>query len=84
MYLYVSMYCSVTCLGFLSQVLGEGDISYAFGVLDFSHEEVKRVVGLFIGFVFAIASAHTVFCTLKQGINENKKKKKKKRKTTKR
>ena len=36
-------------------MLAEGDFSYGFGVLDFSHEEVKRVVGLFIGFVFAIA-----------------------------
>jgi len=27
-------------------VLGEGDFSYGFGVLDFSHEEVKRVVAI--------------------------------------
>jgi len=29
-------------------VLGEGDFSYGFGVLDFSHEEVKR--GFFFSF----------------------------------
>ena len=39
------MNCFLTCLGyFLSQVLGEGDFSYGFGVFDFSHEEVKRAV----------------------------------------
>jgi len=34
-------------------------------VFDFSHEEVKRAVGLFIGFVFAIASTACSFLYLK-------------------
>jgi len=46
-------------------VLGEGDFSYGLGVFDFSHDEVKRAVGLFIGFVFAIASAACSFLYLK-------------------
>ena len=45
-------------------MLGEGDFSYGLGVFDFSHEEVKRAVGLFIGFVFAIASAACSFSYL--------------------
>ena len=32
--------------GVLSYVLGGGDFSYGLGVFDFSHEEVKRAVGL--------------------------------------
>jgi len=35
-----------------------------FGGLDFSHEEVKRVVGLVEGFVHAIASAPREFLYL--------------------
>ena len=34
----------------MSYVLGEGDLSYGFGVLDFSHEEVKRVVAFIYRF----------------------------------
>jgi len=45
-------------------VLGEGDFSYGFGVLDFSHEEVKRVWLLFIGFFLSIASAACVMGAL--------------------
>jgi len=37
---------------------------------DFSHEGVKRVVGLFIGFVSVIASAPYRFLYLKQRIHE--------------
>ena len=50
--LYVSMNCFLTCLGYyLSQVLGEGDFSYGFGVFDCSHDELKRaVVGIKILF----------------------------------
>ena len=36
--------------------------------LDFSHEGVKRVVGLVIGFVYAIPSAPRDFLYLKQRI----------------
>jgi len=46
-------------------VLGEGDFSNGLGVFDFSHEEVKRAFGLFIDFVFAIASAACSFLYLK-------------------
>jgi len=45
---------------------------------DFSHERVKRVVGLFIGFVSVIASAPYCFLYLNQQIHDIKKKKKKK------
>jgi len=39
------MNCFLTCMGYyLSQVLGERDFSYGFGVFDFSPEEVKRAV----------------------------------------
>jgi len=55
LYLYVSMYCFLTCLGFLSEALGEGDFSYGFGVLDFSHAEVKRVVDI----VYRFFSLHS-------------------------
>jgi len=36
-------------------VLGGGDFSYGFGALDFSHEEVKRVVAL----VYKFFSLHS-------------------------
>jgi len=41
---------------------------------DFSHQGVKRVVGLFIGFVFAIASAPYDFLYLNQRIYDDDKK----------
>jgi len=47
---------------------------------DFSHEGVKRVVGLVIGFVSVIASAPYHFLYLKQRIHDIKKKRKKKKK----
>jgi len=47
---------------------------------DFSHEGVKRVVGLFIGFVSVIASAPYRFLYLKQRIHDYKKKREKKEK----
>jgi len=47
---------------------------------DFSHEGVKRVVGLFIGFVSVIASAPYCFLYLNQRIHDYKKKEKKKEK----
>jgi len=34
-------------------VLGEGDFSHGFAVLDFSHEEVKRVVAIVYRFFFS-------------------------------
>ena len=40
---------------------------------DFSHEGVKRVVGLFMGFVSVIASAPYRFLYLKQRIHDYKK-----------
>jgi len=55
LYLYVSVYCFLTCLRLSSSVLGEGDFSYGFGVLDFSHEEVKRVVAM----VYSFFSLHS-------------------------
>jgi len=47
---------------------------------DFSHEGVKRVVGLFRGFVSVIASAPYCFLYLNQRIHDIKKKKKEKKK----
>jgi len=44
-----------------------------------SHNKVKRAVGLFIGFVFAIASAPCGFLYLKQRIHDLKRKKKNKK-----
>jgi len=46
---------------------------------DFSHEGVKRVVGLLMGFVSVIASAPYRFLYLKQRIQDIKKEKKKKK-----
>jgi len=46
---------------------------------DFSHEGVKRVVGLLVGFVSVIASAPYRFLYLKQRIHDKKKKKKRKK-----
>jgi len=43
---------------------------------DFSHEGVKRVVGLFMSFVHAIASAPRGFLYFKQRIHDNKNKNK--------
>ena len=48
---------------------------------DFSHEGVKRVVGLLIGFVSVIASAPYRFLYLNQRIQDLKKKKKKRKKS---
>jgi len=39
--------------------------------IDFSHQEVKRVVGLLIGFVSVIASAPYCFLYLNQRIHDN-------------
>jgi len=47
---------------------------------DLSHEGVKRVVGLFTGFVSVIASAPQCFLYLNQRIHDDKKKREKKRK----
>jgi len=47
---------------------------------DFSNEGVKRVVGLFIGFVSVIASAPHCFFYLNQRIYDYKKRKKKEKK----
>jgi len=49
--------------------------------LDFSHEGVKRVVGLFRGFVSVIASTPYCFLYLNQRIHDDKKKKKKRKKS---
>jgi len=40
----------------LSWALGGGDLSYGFGVFDFSYEEVKRVVAIVYRF-FALHSS---------------------------
>jgi len=50
-----------------------------FEGFDFSHEGVKRVVGLFTGFVSVIASAPHCFLYLNQRIHDIKKNKIKKR-----
>ena len=47
---------------------------------DCSHEGVKRVVGLFIGFISVIASAPHCFLYINQRIHDLKKKKKKRKK----
>jgi len=47
---------------------------------DFSHEGVKRVVGLFTGFVSVIASAPHCFLYLNQRIHDNNNKNKNKNK----
>ena len=49
---------------------------------DFPHEGVKRVVGLFIGFVSVIASAPHCSLYLNQRIHDYKKKRKEKKKST--
>jgi len=51
-----------------------------FEGFDFSHEGVKRVVGLFTGFVLVIASAPYCFLCLNQRIYDLKKRKKKRKK----
>ena len=51
-----------------------------FGGLDFSHEGVKQVVGLLVGFVFAIARAACSFLYLNNEYMITKKKKKKEKK----
>jgi len=44
-YLCVSMYCFLTCLGYIILGAKRGrDFSYGLGVFDLSHEEVKRAV----------------------------------------
>jgi len=48
-----------------------------FEEFDCSHEGVKRVVGLFIGFVSVIASAPYCFLYLNQRIHDIKEKEKK-------
>jgi len=51
--------CTFLCIvslrvwGILSLVLGGGDFSYGLVVLDFSHEEVKRAVGLHLEVFFS-------------------------------
>jgi len=47
------------------------------GALDFSHKGLKRVVGLLVGFVFAIARAACSFLYLNNEHMITKKKKKK-------
>ena len=47
---------------------------------DFSHERVKRVVGLFVGFVSVIASAPYCLLYLNQRIHDKKKKREIKKK----
>jgi len=51
-----------------------------FEGFDFPHEGVKRVIGLFTGFVSVTASPPYRFLYLNQRIHDIKKKKKKKRK----
>jgi len=59
-------------------VLFGGRIGSGLEGLDFSQEGMKRVVGLFTGFVSAMASAPNCFLYLEQRIHDIKKKKKKK------
>jgi len=58
------MNCFLKCLGILSSVLGKRDISYGFGVFDFSHEEVKQAVIWDYGFLYTIASTACEFLYL--------------------
>jgi len=46
------------------QVLGGGDLSYGFGVLDFAYEDVKWAVGWYQGFLYTIASPACKFLYL--------------------
>ena len=62
-------------------MLQGGGIGSGFEGVDFSHERVKRVIGLLKGFVHAIASAPREFLYLSYlEINEHMIKKKKKKK----
>jgi len=60
-------------LGAIRRGMGSG-----FEGLDFSHEGVKRVIGLFTGFVSVIASTPHCFLYLNQRIHDDKKKRKRK------
>jgi len=51
-------------------------VGFGLEEFDFSHEGVKRVVGLLIGFVSVIASAPYCFLYLNQRIHDDKKNKK--------
>jgi len=42
LYLYVSMYCFLTCLGYIILGARREGFSYGCGVFDFSHDEVER------------------------------------------
>jgi len=42
LYLYVSIYCFLTCLGYIILGARRGDFSYGLGVFDFSYDKVKR------------------------------------------
>ena len=56
-------------LAFVLVLLGGGMGSCCGGIV-FSHEGVKRVVGLLVGFVSVIASAPYRFLYLKQRIHD--------------
>ena len=60
------MYCFLTCLGYIILGARRGGLFLWTRGVDFSNEEVKRAVGLFIGFVFAIASTACSFLYLEK------------------
>jgi len=57
-YMYVSMYCFLTCLGCVFLRARRGDFSYGLGMFDLSHEEVKRAVVC----IYRFFSLHTSRC----------------------
>jgi len=69
-YLSGGRYCSVLLS---SYVLRGGGVGSVFEGFDFSHEGVKRVVGLLTGCVSVIASAPYCFLYLNQRIHDIKK-----------
>ena len=72
-------YCSVLLS---SYVLWRGGVRSGWERFDFSHDVVEQVVGLFIGFVVAMASAPCGFWYLNQRIHDKTERKKKEKKNT--
>jgi len=58
-YLYISMYCFLMCRGYIHLDARWGDFCYGLGVLDYSHEKVKRAV-IYIYRFFSLHSARYI------------------------
>jgi len=59
LYLYVSMNCVLTCLGYCILGARRGGLFLWFPVVDFSHKEVKRAVVV----TYRFFSLHSLRCT---------------------